>query len=133
MNRLKIKELTFSAAHYIPDHPKCSALHGHTFFIRDLIIDCEEFVDFAVVKKIIDQWDHTLIVPERDYKSWLELVGDLKDGTPWRLDLMTVKGDPTCEDLAIAIRRQIHAIPGVTYVEFELYEGSNQGVMTHSE
>jgi len=129
MDRLIIKELTFSAAHYISNHPKCSAIHGHTFFIRNLTIDCEQFVDFASVKKIISMWDHTFIVPEKDYEFWLNAFGTPKMGASWRLDLMTTQGDPTCENLSKTIRNQIRSIPGVTHVSLELYEGSNQGVI----
>ena len=131
MNRLKIKELTFSAAHYISHHAKCGAIHGHTFFIRNLTIDCEQFVDFADVKKVIMQWDHTFIVPEKDYESWLKLIPS--SVSPWRLDMMTVQGDPTCEILRETIRRQILSIPGAYNVQLELYEGPNQGVSYHDD
>ncbi|HID71327.1 MAG TPA: 6-pyruvoyl tetrahydropterin synthase family protein [Thermoplasmata archaeon] len=65
--------LTFSAAHIIPHHNKCGRLHGHTYAVSVEIQgkpDSEGIVmDFGVIKdvlrKIIKDLDHRLIVPRR--------------------------------------------------------------------
>lgn len=125
MDKLIIRELTFDAAHYIPNHPKCAAIHGHTFFVRNLVIECDLFVDFAMVKDVFKQWDHVLIVPEADYEGWLKLV---RVNSTYQLNLMTTQGAPTCENLSKAILKELLRIPGVLSAHFELYEGPNQGV-----
>lgn len=63
-------EVTFCAAHYLPDHPKCSVLHGHTWRVEvnyyDVVNSRNNYtppsgilVDFGRIKQLIkDQFDH---------------------------------------------------------------------------
>jgi len=60
------REYEFAAAHYLPNHPKCGSLHGHTYVVRlkisvppipDITVDFAE-IDH-VMKPIISQFDHS--------------------------------------------------------------------------
>ena len=63
--------LRFSACHIIPEHGKCSRLHGHTYTIHSRVHgSLNEYgivLDFEVVKsalrKIIVELDHKLLIP----------------------------------------------------------------------
>ncbi len=66
-------KLRFSASHFIPDHPKCGRLHGHTYAVSvrvegtqagEFIIDFIELKD--IVKDICDRLDHRILVAEND-------------------------------------------------------------------
>ena len=62
---------TWSAAHLLPGHFKCSNMHGHNY-VLDLEIASENLnhgmiVDFVVIKKklreLIEDYDHKLMLP----------------------------------------------------------------------
>ncbi len=63
----------FSACHMIPTHKKCGRLHGHTYALHARIYGKQDkkgmIVDFSVVKdamrKIVDQLDHRVLLPEK--------------------------------------------------------------------
>jgi 6-pyruvoyl-tetrahydropterin synthase len=129
MDKLIIKELTFSAAHYIPGHPKCGTVHGHTFFLRNILIDCNKFVDFGDIKQWIATWDHVLIIPRKHSVFWQTKIDPLLREIGIHQRYADVDGEPTCEDISKEIRKQLELIKGVLNISFELYEGSNQGVV----
>jgi 6-pyruvoyltetrahydropterin/6-carboxytetrahydropterin synthase len=65
--------LRFSACHFIPDHPKCGRLHGHTYAVSvriegsqagEFIIDFEEVKN--IVMEICDRLDHRILVAKDD-------------------------------------------------------------------
>lgn len=66
-------KLRFSACHFIPNHPKCGALHGHTYAVS-LRIEGEQIgefiIDFETVKGIVniicDGLDHKVLIAEKD-------------------------------------------------------------------
>jgi 6-pyruvoyltetrahydropterin/6-carboxytetrahydropterin synthase len=124
-------ELKFSAAHYLPGHPKCGVLHGHTYTVKRLELSydqptSDDFVDLGDIKAVLKTWDHVLIIPETHQDFWIglrELFEDIK----CRLSLRTVKGIPLVENIALAIAQEIKAIPRVTAVHLELLEGPSQG------
>ena len=66
-------KLRFSACHFIPNHPKCGCLHGHTYAIS-LRIEGEQkgefIIDFERVKGIVniicDRLDHRVLIAEKD-------------------------------------------------------------------
>ena len=72
-------KLRFSACHFIPNHPKCGCLHGHTYAIS-VRIEGEQagefIIDFERVKGIInnicDRLDHRVIIAERDPRLRIE-------------------------------------------------------------
>ena len=129
--KLKIDELTFSAAHYIRGHPKCQALHGHTYFVREIEVDYEapeqEFVDLGIIKSIISFFDHKLLIPLEDEKFWLGLSANIDNQPPCRIPYVIIPGNTTVESLSEYIAEQIKTIPNVKYVRLKIYEGPNQG------
>jgi 6-pyruvoyltetrahydropterin/6-carboxytetrahydropterin synthase len=66
-------KLRFSACHFIPNHPKCGCLHGHTYAIS-VRLEGEQkgefIIDFEKVKKIVnelcDRLDHRVLIAEND-------------------------------------------------------------------
>lgn len=72
-------KLRFSACHFIPGHPKCGALHGHTYAIS-VRIEGEQrgefIIDFEMVKNIVnnicDRLDHRVLVAEKDPRLRIE-------------------------------------------------------------
>lgn len=126
---LRIKELTFSATHYIPFHPKCSAIHGHTYFVKDICIEVDGFVDFGKIKQVIKNWDHSFIVPKDHVDIWLDIWRQetMKERHGIALNIRFVDGDPTVENIAKHIKEEIDNIPHVVNAGFELCEGPNQG------
>jgi len=66
-------KLRFSACHFIPDHPKCGRLHGHTYAVSVKIVGAQidDFViDFEEVKKyvgeICETLDHKTLLASQD-------------------------------------------------------------------
>ena len=66
-------KMRFSACHFIPNHPKCGCLHGHTYAISvriegeqvgDFIIDFERVK--GIVNEICDRLDHRVLIAEKD-------------------------------------------------------------------
>jgi len=135
---IKILELTFSAAHYIKGHPKCSALHGHTYFVRnvEVLYDAPEgkFVDLGVIKGIIQEFDHTLLIPPEDAQFWLHLStisGNMpfKDIPPCKLPFVEIPGGTTVENIASLLAETIKAVQYVKSVRLEVFEGPNAGTV----
>lgn len=63
---------SIDAAHFIPGHPKCGRLHGHTYTIRVVLVgnlpDDKEpayMVDYGLIKEIVNELDHKLLVAQR--------------------------------------------------------------------
>jgi 6-pyruvoyltetrahydropterin/6-carboxytetrahydropterin synthase len=65
-------EGTFDAAHFIPGHPKCGRLHGHTYTVRvratgslSLIPGQHPYYlwDYGEIKKIVNELDHKILLP----------------------------------------------------------------------
>ncbi len=66
-------KLRFSACHFIPNHPKCGCLHGHTYAISVRIEGDQKgefIIDFEIVKgmvnRICDRLDHRILIAEKD-------------------------------------------------------------------
>jgi len=76
-------KLRFSACHFIPDHPKCGRLHGHTYAMSAKIVgrQMDDFVtDFEDLKKdvaeICDVLDHKVLIASRDSDVQIETTPD---------------------------------------------------------
>ena len=94
----------FSAAHRLPfDDSKCKNIHGHNYHVR-IRIDVDHYgpekmvIAFDEVKKIIDNYDHSLILSADD--PHLTVLSGLSR-------VVTVKGDPTTEFMADTIAEDI--------------------------
>ncbi len=68
-------EKTFDAAHFLPGHPKCGRLHGHTYHVFvEIVVQGDEdlwlerhphyLMDYAEIKEIVMELDHRLLVAE---------------------------------------------------------------------
>jgi 6-pyruvoyltetrahydropterin/6-carboxytetrahydropterin synthase len=72
-------KLRFSACHFIPNHPKCGCLHGHTYAIS-VRLEGEQIgefiIDFERVKRIVnelcDRLDHRVLIAENDPRLRIE-------------------------------------------------------------
>lgn len=70
--RIYVEGLSFDYAHFIPSHPKCSRLHGHTCGVRVTITGGIDpigmILDFGVIKRaakeVLRELDHRLLVPK---------------------------------------------------------------------
>lgn len=109
------KELTFDAAHFLPNVPeghKCRNIHGHTYrlkvYIKGQIDEHTGWVaDFAELKKSVKS-----VVEEVDHKFLNNIDG---------LD------NPTCELLARWLWQKIKPlVPGLSKIE--LHETPTSGV-----
>jgi len=96
------KEYTFSAAHFLPDHPTCGTLHGHNYKVR---------VKFAVPTKpeiTVDFYDIDKIV--------LPIISKFDHS-----NLNDFFGNPTAEQLCIYIYEEIkQVVPNL--VSVRVYE-----------
>lgn len=60
---------TFDSAHFIPGHPKCGRLHGHTYRVQLRILgDLPEsgpayLLDYGLIKERVTKLDHKLLIP----------------------------------------------------------------------
>ena len=134
--KLYFPEITFQAAHYIPGHPKCKVIHGHTYFVRNLEIEVDELglneqgisVDFGVIKGYFkENWDHKFIVPKDEMTghAWLGKFSE---------NLVELRFT-SAEWMAIIIRKELGEKIGwdeptaAFKIHFELWEGPNQAVI----
>jgi len=132
--KLKIKKLSFDAAHYLPGITKCNQIHGHTYVLENIEVEVEEnkFVDFRKIKDALSHLDHLLIVPENEINIWYELKKIIEERTSAKVMLWAVRGNPTVENISEWLRHYIldsllGKVDGVIDIHFELYEGLNQG------
>ena len=59
-------------AHYLPGHPKCGALHGHTYKIEIVVegkVQDGMVIDFSDLKKAAAE-----VLREYDHKSWNDFL-----------------------------------------------------------
>jgi len=133
------EELYFSAAHYLADHPKCGVMHGHSYFIRKLLVEVEGFVDLGLIKNACKAFDHATLVPSKHSTDWSALRNVVKD-TPLEKvfsNIIVLEDNDlpgtTVEMMGEQLAKKFKAIPGIVDVSFELYEGPIQGVIIGSE
>jgi len=129
---LRVKDMSFDAAHYIPGHPKCGVIHGHTYFVNiELVYEGtpETFVDIGEVKEIVKGWDHKLIIPIEHSEFWLHLSTETPKKINCRIPYRAIHGSPIVENIAEAIAEEIKQIPRVLSARVEVREGPNQGTV----
>ncbi len=99
---------TFDSAHFLPNHPKCGKVHGHTYKVevevegelRDgMVIDFEDLK--AILREIVSKFDH-------------KLINDLID-------------NPTCENICLAIFNEIKdRLKDLKVIRVKVYENPNK-------
>ena len=139
------RDFEFSAAHVLLGHDKCGRLHGHnykgTIRIEGPIAENGMMYDFNLITKIIDQYDHRLILPsepkpirgplkEFDNKYFIQW-GDYT--VPEKDVIFMTFPQTTAENIAKAIAYDIvrHGIDNgyrVEKVEVELWENERSSV-----
>lgn len=105
---------TFSAAHRVWNDPgKCNNIHGHNYRVDvEVTVDLLNIQNFAVpfdaIKKVIDRFDHVLILDEDDpFAS----VFDAQMGPFESLAVAFVAGVPSTEFVAALLAERIyHAV-----------------------
>ncbi len=127
-----VQGFTFDASHYTKGiSKKCMNLHGHTFRL-DVEVEGEinpetgMVIDFGVikniVKEIIKEYDHKIIVPKRDLEK-IAIEG------PFNKDIKPIDyPEATTEYIALDIARKIYEKLG-TPVRVRLFEGERNYVV----
>lgn len=128
MSKLKIgiENFTFDASHYTKGiSEKCLNIHGHTFRVNVEIegnIDPSTgmIIDFGIIKKVVkeilDDFDHKLIVPQKD-------LGKIRLEGPFRKDIKVIKyPEATTEYIALAIGEELFKKLRMP-VKVKVYEG----------
>ena len=67
-----LQGIRFCAAHFLPGHPKCSALHGHNYEVSvEMVGELDErgfILDFSLLKEklrqILERLDHRILIPQ---------------------------------------------------------------------
>lgn len=134
--RLTVKKLTFSAAHWLPGHAECGYIHGHTYYIRNLVVETDKFVDFEMIARIIKLiLDHKLFVPSCEEKNFERMLKQIRDNPIVNIFnnfkvIPKVSSFPetSVENLSVFVKMVIEDNTSAKVVHFELYEGPGQGV-----
>lgn len=72
------KQFVFDSAHFIPGHPTCGHMHGHTWTLTVELLNCRldergvviDFHDFSdAVRGVLKQYDHKVINDVLVYES----------------------------------------------------------------
>ncbi len=142
-------KLRFSACHFIPNHPKCGSLHGHTYAIS-LRIEGEQkgefIIDFESVKGIVniicDRLDHRVLIAEKDQRLRIqkkdeisvEIIGNnkryvLPSEDVVFLPINSVSAEDLCtyftKEIAVALKSS--GADNVKKLEVRVDEGIGQG------
>lgn len=129
MHRIRIKEVDFHAAHYLPsNYGKCNNLHGHTYTFRNIVLYTKTVVDFSVIKAVLTEADHKILVPEveDDNRFWY-MAGRQLD-CPCIISIYLIPGaETTVETIAEHFKKRLLGITGIEKVSFTLCETKNCG------
>ncbi len=117
-------EHSFDAGHRIVGHKgKCARLHGHTYRTEVIAhLECDEYpapgfvVDFGDVKDLINEWDHRMLLWDKD-------PVDLEFGLdPEEEGIVRLPFNPTAEHMAFDLAHRICLEFDLTWVEVRLWE-----------
>ncbi|MFP3190867.1 MAG: 6-carboxytetrahydropterin synthase [Thermoproteota archaeon] len=137
----------FDYAHFIPSHPKCYPLHGHTAKLKIELKgsrkDFDMILDFGslrkIVKEVLSIYDHKLIASEKYIKEYFEdkvfiSYSDFRIEIP-RKNVYILKKEVTTENLAEDISSNLlKSLPdNVIEVKVEIYEGARKGAFKRSK
>ena len=110
---------TIDAAHRVVGHEggmgKCARLHGHTYTFDvelegDALNDVGFVVDFGVIKRTLDAWDHRCLLWERD-PLLVQLMNETFE--PQEPGIVRLPFNPTAENLARYIAEVFTQHPNV--------------------
>ena len=131
--RIGVEGIALDSAHYTLSSEPNSQIHGHTYRVSvevegqvdpntGFVIDFDELK--AVVREVIKEWDHKLIVPERD-RGKLEIKG------PFRVEIRYINAPfPSVEYIGMEIAREIYdRLKGRFKVYVKIYEGQDSYAM----
>jgi len=130
-NILVIKELHFDASHYLDKtFGKCQYIHGHRWYIKNLVIETSKIVDFGLIEKVINIFDHRQIIPEMHTAFWSRVQSLIQEyNMPFKIRWVAIPFKLTLvENIKEEVKKMLLAIDGVEKVKFELYETYNEGV-----
>lgn len=103
------KRAHFDASHRLLHYQgKCANLHGHRWLVEVWIEGTVDsisgiLVDYNEIKKVVDRFDHQIILNEND--PMVSCISKFHE-------VITTRGDPTSELLAVIIRDQINDLCG---------------------
>ncbi len=142
-------KLRFSACHFIPNHPKCGCLHGHTYAVS-VRIEGEQkgefIIDFETVKGIVnricDKLDHRVLIAEKDPRLLItkndsvsiEIIESKKKYVLPFEDIMflptkSVSAEDLCKyfSLNLANALELGKVDNITKIHVRVDEGIGQG------
>jgi 6-pyruvoyltetrahydropterin/6-carboxytetrahydropterin synthase len=141
-------QLRFSACHFIPNHPKCGRLHGHTYAMsvkivgaqmNDFVMDFEDLKERA--REICEVLDHKTLIASQDADIQIEetKTGDItvivvKNGKRYSfpkddvaiLPVQSVSAEDLCAHLLNELCNKLD-LRTITEVSVRLDEGLGQG------
>ena len=140
--------LRFSACHFIPNHPSCGYLHGHTFAVSIRLAGevGEEFViDFIDLKRavrgICDELDHRVLIASNDSRLRID-VGERECEVVVRdagkryvlpredvvlLPTKSVSSEALCAYIAERLAEHLAPMKNLTELSVRVDEGIGQG------
>lgn len=114
MRTVRMYKTSFSAAHFIPGHPKCGKLHGHNYHLKVMVTSELHWIDFAWIKKaterVLEKYDHTT----------LELHTAEELGVAIQYELTEILID--------IVQRETHTDTEDIEISLEIWETDNFGV-----
>ena len=141
-------KLRFSACHFIPDHPSCGCLHGHTFAVSIRLtgeLENEFVVDFielkTAVRSICDELDHRVLIASNDSRLKVE-VGERECEVLMKaankryvlpredvvlLPTSSVSSEALCTYIAEKLREHLSPMKNLSELSVRVDEGAGQG------
>ena len=139
--------IRFSACHILPEHSKCSRMHGHTYGVHLRVTGTPGkdglVTDFTVLKgilrELVEELDHRMLIPEKDPGIDLLVTdpsvkfryGDKGYSLPSEdcavLPLEGISGERLAVYLLDRFVAKLGSPPNVSRVELGLDEGPGQG------
>lgn len=140
-------KLRFSACHFIPNHPKCGCLHGHTYAISvrlegeqvgDFIIDFERVK--GIVNELCDRLDHRVLIAENDPRLRIgktkeisiEIIESKKRYVLPSEDVVflptaSVSAEDLCKYFTSGIAKALRGVDNIKKIHVRVDEGIGQG------
>ncbi len=140
-------KLRFSACHFIPNHPKCGCLHGHTYAISvriegeqtgEFIIDFERVK--GIVNEICDRLDHRVLIAEKDLRLRIQKSRDvsieiIENKKRYVLPLedivflptASVSAEDLCKYFTAGIAKALRDVDNIKKIHVRVDEGIGQG------